>query len=217
MENMLENTQKISFEDELIQLMDKYIENEQLTYDNLNFYKEIYSHYQKKTNAMLYANKLREYCKNKYDVDLSKLKISMYESPNKINDNTFNVNKYDRLDIIFNETCKFTLSYEIVQDRFNNRSYIHKFHIDGNLILKKEHNKLSKHFINLSYLKELIDNNNFPLNIDQFLESFLTLIDVKDIFNELLSEMKNNHEKYYYETTWSSDSDISSVDEKEDK
>jgi hypothetical protein len=206
-----------TFEKNLVQLMEKFLTKEQLLYNNLIFYKEIYSYYEKKVNALSCTKKLREYCKNKYDINLNELKIIFCESHNNCNNiNKFNIDKYDKLDINFNDLFKFTLLYEIVPDRFNNRSFYHKFCIDGNLILKKEHNKLSKSFINLSCLKEFIDDNKFPLNIDEFLDSFITLIDVKDIFDDLLLEIKNNHEKYYFEATWSSDSDISSVDEKEE-
>lgn len=218
-----------TFEEEIFDVMERYLTEEKLSHSNLKVCREICNLYENKVNALNLTKLMITFCNNKYNIDLSKknnkITILLLESSNNNNINSTGNNtsinnsfstlnlkdKYNKLTVLFENKNRSELIYETEYDNIFKNTF-HKLNVDGNLILKKDHSNKKKSFINISYIKKLIDLNNLKLNEIQFLDAFLNLLDITNLFKSELMNIQNNHEKYFYDQDFSSESEISSID-----
>lgn len=215
-----------TFEEDIFNVMEKYLSNEELTLFDLKNCREICNLYEDKVKALNLTKLLVTYCNNKFGIDLSNktdkivilnTEFTVENNEKNGNNNTSNAlnskDKFNKITAILPNLNRINLTYEYVYDNFKNTHTFHKFNIDGNLILKKDHSNTKKTFINLSYIKEMIEKNNLKLTIFQFLDSFLNLLNVTNIFKVMLSDIEKHPEKYFFNLECSSESEISSIDD----
>jgi hypothetical protein len=212
-----------TFEEEIYDIMEKFISSNKLSISDIKACREICTQYENRILALDLTEKLKFYCKiDDYDINFNnedeKITVLSFESIGGANRDDKNLNKKDH---IVTMTINFsnhlsTLIYEIVEEYSDNgkqKYTVHKFTIDGNVILKKENQSMKEPFINLSYLKDLIENNKIKLSIIQFLRLFTKLFGVLNIFEKNICEIENEPQKYYKDKSWESDSDISMSDD----
>jgi hypothetical protein len=211
-----------TFEDEIYDIMEKFISSNRLSMSDIKACREICTQYENRVLALDLTEKLKFYCKiDNYDIDFDndkeKIEVLSIESVGANRDDK-NLNKKDHVVTMIIKFCDCisTFIYEIVEEYSDNgkQKYLfHKFTIDGNVILKKENQSMKESFINLSYAKDLIENNNIKLNIAQFLRLFIKLFGMSNIFEKDLCEIETEPQKYYKDKSWESDSDISISDD----
>ncbi len=217
-----------TFEDEIYDIMEKFISSNRLSMSDIKACREICTQYENRVMALDLTEKLKFYCKiDNYDIDFDndkeKILVLSVESIGANRDDK-NLNRKDyivTMNIQFCN-CTSTLIYDIVEEYSDNgkQKYLfHKFTIDGNVILKKENQSMKESFMNLSYIKDLIENNNIKLNTTQFLRLFIKLFGVSNIFEKDICEieMEPEQQKYYKNNSWESDSDVSVSDNDTDE
>jgi hypothetical protein len=204
---------------EMYNLLGNFLSQEKLSFVDIQTCHNICNQYEKKLECFFLGKRIKSYCnKNEYNIDFTndknKIEIISYDSPyNK--DLNKGKEKYYKIDINWGND-RFYIIYEYLPDRFNDKHLFHQFYVDGALILKKENNSNKKPFINLTYLKELINRNNMPISIYKFLNLFLEMFNEKKVFEDMLFNIQLNPDDYLFDTLCSSESDISSIDEQED-
>ncbi len=222
-----------SFEAEIHKIMDKYLENNRLSYSDIRICHEICNLYQNKLQANDLTQKINLYS-NISETQLiidddtqnnDKIFVSLYEYLNNKDDKNNNPNKNDEIiHFVLNlNNIQLSFVYETSNGFSNDGKYRYtnnKFLIDDYLILKKEQ-FLSKdkvfdktpikqnNFINLSYIDEIFNKLKIKSTIPQFLNLFTTVLKINTIFEVLISDIENNPDKFRYDQSWDSDSDIS--------
>ena len=210
---------ELTFEEEIDLVMQKYYNGKNLSSRDIKMCRALCDTYDNKLYANDLSNKIRIYSKvNDTELEIEncdKIEVSLYEHFNFCVDK--NMNKKDQTTKIlvnFDEKI-IEIVYEESEDYSDDGRYkylFYKFFIYGNLILRKEHKSLKKDFINLSYLKELFKKLKIKTSIVQFLRLFLKVLDVSEKFDKLLTNIEQNPDKYYFDKSWNSDSDLSMSD-----
>lgn len=224
----MSNTQNIisyekTFEEEIYDVMEKFISSNRLSMSDIKACREICTQYENRVLALDMTEKIKFYCKiDDYDINFDneeeKITVLSFESIGGVNRDDKNLNKRDNfitMSINFYHHLS-NMIYEIVDEYSDNgrqKYTFHKFTIDGNVILKKENQSMKEPFINLSYIKDLIENNKIKLSITQFLQLFTKLFGVFNIFEKNLRDIENEPQKYYKDKSWESDSDVSISDD----
>jgi hypothetical protein len=219
-ENMIQYEK--TFEDEIYDIMEKFILNNRLSMNDIKACREICTQFENRILANELTDKLKFYCKlDNYDINFEneKEQISVLSVEHiGVNKDEKNMNKKDHIIIMtinfYNNASK--LIYEIIEEYSDNgkqKFLFYKFTIDGNLILKKEQQTLKPTFINLSYLKDFIENNKIKLNITQYLKLFTKLFGIYNFFEKEICQIENDSHNYCKDKSWESDSDISITDD----
>jgi hypothetical protein len=214
-----------TFEEEIYDIMEKFLSNNKLSMSDIKACREICTQYENKLLAIDLTEKIKFFCQYdnyniNFDDDKEKITVLSVESnsvfcANKDDKNSAKKDNFVAMIIDFyNSSSK--LIYEILDEYSDNgkqKFVFHKFTIDGHVIFKKENQSLKSSFINLSYVKELIKNNEIKLNDAQFLRLFTKLFNISNIFDDELCEIENKNEKFYKNQVLESDSDISISDD----
>lgn len=225
-ENMIQSEK--TFEDEIYNIMEKFISNNNLSTNDIKACREICTQFENKILAIELTNKLKFLCQF-YNCDVNfddeKENISIlsteYISTNK--DDKYAGKKDNIIMMVVNfYNMSSKLIYEITEEYSDNGKQKYTFHkliIDGNLIFKKEQQSTKSTFINLSYLKDFIENNKIKLNVVQYLNLFTNLFGISNIFEKEISQIENDMYVYCKNKSWESDSDISisDIDENENE
>jgi hypothetical protein len=221
MENTLEINSEKTFEEEIYEIMEKHLNQGKLSNNDIKMCRDICLQYEMRVKAFKLTQKLMTMCQNNNCEDFNnenkKIVITLYESfsGGKEKCDKINANFYDPSFTVF-------MTYENSEEYGYNgkqKNLFDKFSIDGHLILKKENGNgnMKKSFINLSYLKEIIDTNNLKISVNLFLKLFLSLFNVFHIFENMISNIEKNPNEYLFDKNWTSDSDISSIDSNEEE
>jgi hypothetical protein len=212
-----------TFEEEIYDVMEKFISSNRLSMSDIKACREICTQYENRVLALDLTEKIKFYCKIddyniNFDNEEEKITVLSFESIGGVNRDDKNINKRDNfitMSINFHNHLS-SMIYEIVDEYSDNgrqKYTFHKFTIDGNVILKKENQSMKEPFINLSYIKDLIENNKIKLSTTQFLRLFTKLFGVFNIFEKNLHDIENEPQKYYKDKSWESDSDVSISDD----
>lgn len=212
-----------SFEYDILSIFEEYEMENKLTKANIKFCRETCQKYENKLYEKEMTSKLRFFshfddCKLKYE-QIDNVKIKDYEIYDDSNIEEMNKkNHYQKFNIYFGEN-KFQVVFEMnneFTENGKNKLLYNKLFIDENLILKKE-SQSSKDFINLTYIKKLLDVLNIETNIVNFLTLILKTMNIENIFRNILEKIKNDTESYFFNIEWDSTSDISISDVDEEK
>lgn len=197
-----------SFETELINLFDKYYDQNSLTVKELNFTLQLCEKYNVKLKSKYFTFKVLEYCEM-YNLDIKNITIYNY---NKYTNSTHNVVEFN----VTIDNNKYYFIFEEIRHDNSNKKY-YKFIINENIIFKKnnENNENNKSYINLSYIKDILETNKINISEYNFIKIFTFVFDTYHIYSHLLELVKEDNNKYYFDLSWTSDSDISDVDFKE--
>jgi hypothetical protein len=216
------NQENKTFEEEIFDIMEKFLKSNSLSLNDLKSCKEICEQYENKIVAINLTNKLKNYCEeNNYDINFDNkeesISVSYYESKILVCNNK--KENYITLTFNFNNNVTTTFTYEITEEYSDNGKQKFTFNnliMDGSLIFKKETNSLKNIFTNLSYIDEFIKENKIKISIMQLLNLILNLMDITSIFekniNDIEANAKNEPKKFFKNYTWNSDSDVSLSD-----
>jgi hypothetical protein len=210
---VLETTTKKTFEHSFYNILDEFFESGQLCKADIKSAYNILHNYENKLQADELTIKLNLH-KNMNNTQLimentENIVVTFYEYWNNQDDKNkkseltkFSVNFNDLIiDFIYDVS-------ENYKENGNNKSLFHQLYIDGNLILKKDQYNLEKGFINLTYIDELFKKIGIKSSLLQFLKLFTTILDIQ-VYSDLLNDIEQNPDNYFYNKEWISDSDIS--------
>jgi hypothetical protein len=217
-----------SFDYDILNVFEEYEMENKLTKAHIKSCRDICQKYENRlyekemTSKFLFFSNFDD-CEMKYEC-INNIKIKDYEIYNdSIGDEMNKKNHYQKFNIYFGENkCEvvFEMNNEFSENGKTKLLYS-KFFIDENLIIKKESQK-SKDFINLTYVKNLLNTLKIETNIAKFLTLLLKTMNLENMFKNVLEKIKTDTDSYYYNIEWDSTSDISfsdddgNDDEKED-
>ena len=203
------------FGEDVYKLMEK--NKNSLSCTDLDKVRLLCDFYEKVVIMNNFTKKIKEYCKDKKYSDLNAT-VTLFE----IFDNT-NIKNIEKKDKIVNVNLQFinqlvNMSFETTEEFSEdgiNKYLFYSIYIDGRLIIKKENKDHVDKYINLNYIKNIINANKLDISIVQFLEIFTFTFNISH-FNTIIQEISLNVNKYCNKNEYSlSDSDISLTSDEE--
>jgi hypothetical protein len=212
-----------SFDYDILSIFEEYETEDKLTRMNIKSCREICQKYENKLYEKEMTSKILFFCQfddSNIKCDyFNNIKIKDYEVHSDGNDDVQNKKNYlQKFNIFFGEKkCEviFEMNSEF-SDSGKNKLLYNKLFIDEKLIIKKESNSL-KDFINLTYIKTLIENLNLETDNLKFLTLLLRVMNLHNMFSQILEKIQSGEKNYYHKVDWDSESDISMSDLEKDE
>lgn len=207
------------FNCDILSIFEEYEMENKLTKQNIKSCREICQKYENKLYEKEMTSKILFYCQfddSNIKCDyINEIKIQDYEVFSDGNDeNQIKKNHFQKFNIYFGQK-KCEVFFEMNNEFSDGGKYkllYSKLFIDENLIIKKE-SQTSKDFINLTYIKLLIENLKLETDNLKFLTLILRIMNLHNMFSHILEKIQSDENNHYHNIKWNSDSDISMSDE----
>jgi hypothetical protein len=204
----------MAIEQEILDILEKYLNDNALTLKNLETCEYILKKYKDKLYVNSLTSRLLSYFGN-IDENYHKNKIKVV-SYNNFSANGEIVEKIN----ISSDDCTLDVKYEMVNEVLHTNEgkvtiLTHKFFINNYLIFNRcQNDKALKNTVNLTYVQECVNNLKIDVSHYEFLHGFLKLFSTNNIFDPLVQKVgtDTDREKYFFHRDWDSDSNVSSIE-----